>query len=581
MNTPRRDRGRWRRAITLIALVVALSVLLVVVAPLDGVSDRIAVGEVLDGDAAGASEGVDSRLVLQIGMLFAALYVAFLCIWLSRTRGGDWTARNTLARVRSQWIVALSRIRGRLPGRRRAAAGAPTVCAIAWKHGRHRSRFQAVISTPGDRRRRVVAESAGLRWPPKDARNPPTRELEAALASLVAQIVAAGWEPVRSDGSWTERRFVWRATNLVALDGGEAITVPVERRPSSQRVPIVVAAVLAAATAIAGVAVARSIEADRREPAPATAPSRPAVDHGGLHVRLPAGWARGDAPAITGFRRPLELANADARLVAVAERLPATSATLLPLAFEQGAGPTPRQRLVLLEPGRRAVRYRFPGEGGTVTVVLAAATTRGVTTVACRGMAGDVATGACEALASATTVPGSRPLEPGRTAAFLSRLPATVADLEAARAAGMRAQAAASGPRKQIAAAAALASAHRAAAVTLAPIGTAGDPVPTRTVEALSSTSNAYSALASAVRAGSGRGYVRAARAVRSSDAKLRRALRGAAAAANTASSLPARRVPRAVDQGTDLTVPLLGLMGASVVLLAALGAAREVRHAR
>lgn len=172
----------------------------------------------LDGFAAGP-EGVapdaaaDSRLVLQVGMLVALLYVAFVCVWLSRTRRGH-ALEHVRQRVRALWAAAVARpaavVRARSLTRRPGAAESPWTCAIAWKRGRVRSRFQAVSFTPGDPKRRVVAESTGVRWPPKDARNPPTRELEAALGALFASIVATGWEPAQPDGSWSERRFVWR-----------------------------------------------------------------------------------------------------------------------------------------------------------------------------------------------------------------------------------------------------------------------------------------------------------------------------------------------------------------------------------
>jgi hypothetical protein len=202
-------------------------VLFVIFAPLDGVSDRIATGQGvgapgIDNTTGRRGDEVDTRLVLQIGMLLALLYVAFVCMWLSRTRGG-WAPGDVIHRLRSRWSEALADAWARLVGRPRAgvALEGPSVCSIAWKPGHHRSRFQAVISTPGGRR--VVAESDSLPWPPKDARNPPTREIEAALASLVAKVVAEGWEPVQSDGPWTERRFVSRSTNLVALDVGGSV----------------------------------------------------------------------------------------------------------------------------------------------------------------------------------------------------------------------------------------------------------------------------------------------------------------------------------------------------------------------
>jgi hypothetical protein len=156
--------------------------------------------EIAAGDAEDVTPDTaeDTRLLLQIGMLLAVLYVAFLCLWLSwmrRQHDVGWALR----RVRSY--------RAAIPA---AAADTPWTCEIAWKTGHMRSRFQAVIVTPDDRKRRIVAESNGLRWPPKDVRNPPTRELEAALETLIASIEATGWEPVQSPGSWSERRFVWR-----------------------------------------------------------------------------------------------------------------------------------------------------------------------------------------------------------------------------------------------------------------------------------------------------------------------------------------------------------------------------------
>jgi hypothetical protein len=161
----------------------------------------------------GAAE--QSRLVLQLGMLLALVYVAFVCAWLSRThrtREPGQTRRRV--RAASTALAGSARVLARALARRDAAAqeGAdrPWTCEIVWKRGPVWSRFQAVIVTSHDRDRRVVAESAGLRWPPKDVRNPPTRELEHKLEGLVASIVATGWEPVASSGSWSERRFVWR-----------------------------------------------------------------------------------------------------------------------------------------------------------------------------------------------------------------------------------------------------------------------------------------------------------------------------------------------------------------------------------
>ena len=183
-------------------------------------------------EGAGPDTAADSRLVLQLGMLFALIYVAFLCFWLSTTRRRQ-DVGHTLHRVRAscaalvESAVAFARSVTERAANTPATANSPWICEIAWKQGPVRSRFQAVMVTPDDRKRWVVAESDGLRWPPKDVRNPPTRELEATLGALITSIVDTGWEPVQSPGSWSERRFVWRLT-------GEPPTRvrPSRRRPS-------------------------------------------------------------------------------------------------------------------------------------------------------------------------------------------------------------------------------------------------------------------------------------------------------------------------------------------------------------
>ena len=175
----------------------------------------------------------DSRLMLQLGMLFALLYVAFLCAWLSTTRRRR-ALGQTRHRVRASWValagsaVALARSVTRRPAATPAATDTPWVCEIAWKPGPVWSRFQAVIVTAADRKRRVVAESTGLSRPSRDVRNLPTREPEAGLGALVASILATGWDPVVSLGSWSERRFVWRRPGEPPTKLG-----PTRRRPST------------------------------------------------------------------------------------------------------------------------------------------------------------------------------------------------------------------------------------------------------------------------------------------------------------------------------------------------------------
>ena len=198
-----------------LALLVGTWVLLAL--PAATTAEALAHGAMADGDRRRRHRGfspdtaADSRLMLQLGMLFALLYVAFLCARLSTTRRRR-AFGQTRHRVRESWAalansaVALARSVTGPP----AATDTPWACEIAWKPGPVWSRFQPVIVTADDRKRRVVAAPTGLSWPPRDVRNLATRELDAALGALLASILDTGWEPVEFSGSWSERRFVWR-----------------------------------------------------------------------------------------------------------------------------------------------------------------------------------------------------------------------------------------------------------------------------------------------------------------------------------------------------------------------------------
>ena len=124
-----------------------------------------------------------------------------------------------------------------------------------------------------------------------------------------------------------------------------------------------------------------------------------------------------------------------------------------------------------------------------------------------------------------SAVPGARWLEPGGSAAFFSLLSTTVARLDAARAKGGRALAAASRPTAQAIAADALARAHRAAAAELVPSSSNGDVLASATASDLLEAAGAYSVLAEAARNRAARPYADARRAVLSADRALRASL--------------------------------------------------------
>jgi O-antigen ligase len=334
---------------------------------------------------------------------------------------------------------------------------------------------------------------------------------------------------------------------------------------------LVVAAAIAGA--IAGLLLGGSFRGGDA-PALRSAMAPQAIAHDGLRLQVPSGWARGDAATVPGFNRPLGLHNASEDLRASVERLPATSPTLLPAAFLQTLKSAPeRPDVVRLASGRDAWRYRFPQADGSVTVLYAAPTTTGIATVACLSR---IDAGGCEALASAVTVPGTRGLEPGPSAAFYSRLPAAASDLDAARAKGAREFDAATRSTAQAAAADRLARAHKAAGAALAPLTREGDGLPTATVSALSATATAYATLARAARARSPRRYADAGRTLAGADADLRRTTTKVAAAASAASTAsrpagtPMREPAASSSQGIGLwlaVLALLALLGAAIFL--------------
>jgi O-antigen ligase len=340
-----------------------------------------------------------------------------------------------------------------------------------------------------------------------------------------------------------------------------------------RRLPVAAASLLVVAAAIAGLLLGRSFGGDDEPTVRSeTAPQR--IAHDGLRLRLPSGWARGDAAPVPGFDRPLGLRNPGAGLRASVERLPATSPTLLPAAFLRTLKRAPeRPDMVRLWSGHDAWRYRFPQDDGSVTVFYAAPTTAGIATVACLSPIDAVG---CEALASAITVPRSRALEPSASAAFFIRLPTAVTELDTARTNGMSELAAATRARAQALAAADLARAHKSARAALAPLVAEGDGLPTATVGALDATATAYATLASAARARSPQLYADAGRAVTSADADLRRTMTKVAtraSAASTATQAAAVPVPgpaASSSQGVELwlaLLALLGLLGAAIFL--------------
>jgi hypothetical protein len=314
------------------------------------------------------------------------------------------------------------------------------------------------------------------------------------------------------------------------------------------RLPVLAVASLVVIAAIAGLVLGGVY---RSEPAPRAKPHPTVVAAGGVRLELPSGWARGRATTLAGFHQPLWLRDPHAGLRAGVELLPAASPTLLPVGLHASGAPS----TVELGQGRQAWRYQVARTDAVPQVLYAVPTTKGIATVGCLGVSGSVAERACKQLAVALTVPGARRLAPEKRAAFFSRLPATVAGLEAARVKGIDALDVATRPAAQALAADGLARAHRAAAADLAPLS-GEDDLTRATVGDLGETASAYTALADAARARVPQPYAAARSAVLSADDGLRRTMARDATAVAAASTRVATAPPAAKPASTPAATP-------------------------
>ena len=84
-------------------------------------------------------------------------------------------------------------------------------CEIDWKAGYRKANFRAMVASPGEPKRRPLAESAPVRWALMGEPEPPTPELAVRVRALVEALEAAGWEHIGRGRQWYQQRFLWRA----------------------------------------------------------------------------------------------------------------------------------------------------------------------------------------------------------------------------------------------------------------------------------------------------------------------------------------------------------------------------------
>jgi hypothetical protein len=83
-------------------------------------------------------------------------------------------------------------------------------CEIRWSAGWVKSRFEAVAVAPGERRGTPISVTDPIKWMMKADPEPDSPEGRAALAQLIRELLAAGWEREGRGRHWYAQRFSWR-----------------------------------------------------------------------------------------------------------------------------------------------------------------------------------------------------------------------------------------------------------------------------------------------------------------------------------------------------------------------------------
>jgi hypothetical protein len=264
----------------------------------------------------------------------------------------------------------------------------------------------------------------------------------------------------------------------------------------------------------------------QRLPAPEGAITAGAIEGGGLELVMPVGWSTDPRPARiagSGMRKPITLLNDAEAVRVVAERLRATSTTLLPAGLVRRTRKSPGRPLeVRFADGLRGYRYAFVRRARDSSLVVdVAPTSAGIATVACLGKQIEAVMRACGQVVPTVSVPDGRPLTLGVDAAFRARLPEAIQALSRVRMVARQALATASGPAAQARAAGGLRRAYETRATRLEPLVPTKGGTAARTLAELRAAAAAYGRLARAVNAGDSGAYAKASRAVTASEGRL------------------------------------------------------------
>jgi hypothetical protein len=235
------------------------------------------------------------------------------------------------------------------------------------------------------------------------------------------------------------------------------------------------------------------------------------VAAGDLRLKLPEGWTLArkvhDVAGFEGARMAFAHSwNSDVTIAL----LPAVQRSLLPRGLGAGHGLPSSRPLVVRAGGLRAYHYLSDTSVGGLEV-LVVPTTEGVATIACASLA--LAPGECDPALGGLRLARGSFLPLGADAAFLSRLPAVVATLDAQRVRLRTRLVDASRPRGAARAGARLAGAYADATGALRPLATPGGRA-ARTVRLLDDLRVRYGRLSRAVRTGDRSAFAATARAI-------------------------------------------------------------------
>ncbi len=283
--------------------------------------------------------------------------------------------------------------------------------------------------------------------------------------------------------------------------------------------------------AAAGAAVALAV-ADGDHPRRAgESGSQRSLDGTAFAMMVPRGWSVDPRPPVLAGmtpRAPVALVNRDQGVHVVADRLPATSRTLLPAAFVRGlpdAATTPDT--VRIGAGLRAWHYpglTQPGVAGLVDVYVVP-TTRGVVTVACLADAASSLLAECWRAVSGLRLRGSQQVSPGPAAAFRAAVLPAIERLQEQRSTAQREIALATTTQEQEAAVATMPAAFRETAAALGALAVGALPASAEVPRALREAAAAWAALGRRLRRPGLTGVARAQTRLTARELRLRQAL--------------------------------------------------------